>query len=177
MNVIDGFSFARSVAAEIVRSYVTRRYSCSDIPAEETPRQKKQASSSCSSVATPVRSDRSLLRISTSLGCGGAALLRETETTRVTSGSSRHSRRTPCPIMPVAPKRMTCMREYYASAGSKLRDARAGGGVRMTQDGAAMRRGSRAIFPGERPRDDRVGCVPEDLAPRDRVADDCVDQH
>jgi hypothetical protein len=44
MNVIVGLSLAKDLAAEIVRSYVTRRYASSFIPAEETPRQKKHAS-------------------------------------------------------------------------------------------------------------------------------------
>jgi hypothetical protein len=44
MSVIAGLSLAKISDTDIVRSYVTRRYACSSIPAAETPRQKNHAS-------------------------------------------------------------------------------------------------------------------------------------
>jgi hypothetical protein len=109
MNVISGLSLARDRAAPIVRSYVIRRYRDSFIPAEDTPRQKKQASYPASRSSTGVRSPRSGWTISSSFGSCRPVGVRPTVRTRSTSGSSRHSRSTPCPTIPVAPNTITFM--------------------------------------------------------------------
>src|ERR1700678_1304890 len=79
------------------------------MPAEETPRQKKQASKPESWFSMGEKSRKSLWTSSRSFGCCCPVGLRTTATTISTSGSSRHSRRTPWPTMPVAPKRRTRM--------------------------------------------------------------------
>ena len=110
MKVIVGFSFARVLATETVRSYVNLRYALSFIPTADTPRQKKQASQPEAPVSIRrERSDRSCCTISRSLSCCGRLALRTIARTLSTSGSSRHSRRTPYPTIPVAPKRTTFM--------------------------------------------------------------------
>ena len=80
------------------------------MPAEETPRQKKQASNPESSDSMELKSKKFLWTISRSFGCCCPVLLRTIERTAVTSGSSRHSRKTPCPTIPDAPKRITLIR-------------------------------------------------------------------
>src|SRR5579884_3801603 len=79
------------------------------MPAEETPRQKKQASYPDSSAPTASYRVRSGRTSSLSFPWVCPVGRRPTESTRSTSGSRRHSRRTPCPIMPVAPNRTTRM--------------------------------------------------------------------
>src|SRR6266545_1303826 len=77
------------------------------MPIEETPRQKKQASYpvSCDSIAE--KSVKLSCITSCSLACCTPVGLRPTASTRSTPASTRHSRRTPCPTMPVAPKTIT----------------------------------------------------------------------
>src|SRR5260370_12164306 len=79
------------------------------MPIEETPRQKKQASypAGCDSMAE--KAVKSSCRISLSLACVRPVGRRPTTSTRSMPGSIRHSRKTPCPTMPVAPNRMTFM--------------------------------------------------------------------
>ena len=77
------------------------------MPADETPRQKKHASQPCSFFSIGARFKRSAWMSSRSFGCCCPIGLRPTDNTCSTPGSSRHSRRTPCPTMPVAPKSMT----------------------------------------------------------------------
>src|SRR5260370_24908330 len=79
------------------------------MPADETPRQKKQASYSCGSTPATLKSYMSLRTSSCSLGCVRSVELRPTASTLSTPSSRRHSRRTPCPTIPVAPKRITFM--------------------------------------------------------------------
>src|SRR5258707_15824366 len=79
------------------------------MPADETPRQKKQASYSCRSTPATLKSNMSLRTSSCSLGCVRSVELRPTASTLSTPSSRRHSRRTPCPTIPVAPKRITFM--------------------------------------------------------------------
>jgi hypothetical protein len=59
MKVIDGLSFASAAAAPIVISYVIRLYAASDIPTDETPRQKKHASKPDSCAPRGLRSPMS----------------------------------------------------------------------------------------------------------------------
>src|ERR1019366_7996751 len=77
------------------------------MPADETPRQKKHASKPDSSFSIAEKSRRSRCISSRSFGCRCPVALRPIERTLCTSGSSRHSRKTPCPTIPVAPKRRT----------------------------------------------------------------------
>src|SRR5437773_963044 len=97
------------------------------MPAEDTPRQKKQASKPVSRASMVDRSSRCRCTISRSLVCVCPVALRPTESTVCTRGSSRHSRRTPCPTMPVAPNRITFMRVGKSTA-------EVGGGQEMTRE-------------------------------------------
>src|SRR5580700_3185803 len=79
------------------------------MPATDTPRQKKHASKleSCCSM---LEKSRKLSWISSrSFASCFPVALRTTVTTLSTSGSIRHSRKTPCPTIPVAPKSTTRM--------------------------------------------------------------------
>src|ERR1035438_5998539 len=60
-----------------------------------------------SSFSIAEKSRRSRCISSRSFGCRCPVALRPIERTLCTSGSSRHSRKTPCPTIPVAPKRRT----------------------------------------------------------------------
>src|ERR1700722_19581860 len=84
------------------------------MPTEETPRQKKQASYPASWDSRAEKSKKLSCRISRSLAWRRPLGLRPTTSTLSTSGSSRHSRSTPCPTMPVAPNRMTFIRSPVA---------------------------------------------------------------
>ena len=75
------------------------------LPAEETPRQNRQASIPCSSAPADPKSNRSLRTRSRSFGWVRPLGVRPTASTASTPSSRRHSRRTPCPTIPVAPKR------------------------------------------------------------------------
>src|ERR1700739_2098389 len=77
------------------------------MPTEETPRQKKQASKPdiCDSIVE--KSRKLSCTISRSLACVCPVGLRPIASTLSTSASSRHSRSTTCPTIPVAPNRMT----------------------------------------------------------------------
>src|SRR5215471_9911837 len=86
------------------------------MPAEVIPRQKKHASKPVSSCAIEAYSCRSLWTRSRSFGLLTPVALRPIATTRVTSAARRHSRSTPCPTMPVAPKINTCMRVLFCDA-------------------------------------------------------------
>src|SRR4051794_31241627 len=77
------------------------------MPTEVMPRQKKHASRPVSSPAIGSRLKKSEWTISFSRGFEAPLALRPTVSTRVTVGSRRHSRSTPCPTMPVAPKMTT----------------------------------------------------------------------
>src|SRR5580692_9294586 len=77
------------------------------MPTELTPRQKKQASKPVSSDSIAEKSRKLSCRISRSLALLCPVGLRPTASTLSTPGSSRHSRSTPCPTIPVAPNRMT----------------------------------------------------------------------
>src|SRR6185312_2609390 len=79
------------------------------MPIEETPRQKKQASYPANWDSIFEKSVKSSCRTSRSLACRTPVGLRPTASTSVTPASMRHSRRTPCPTMPVAPNRMAFM--------------------------------------------------------------------
>src|SRR5258705_13734867 len=85
------------------------------MPTEETPRQKKQASYPLSWDSIAEKSVKLSCRISCSLACCTPVGLRPTTSTRSTPASTRHSRNTPCPTMPVAPNRMTFMGELHSS--------------------------------------------------------------
>src|ERR1700720_2939641 len=80
------------------------------MPTEETPRQKKQASKPASWDSRPEKSKKLPCRISVSLAWCCPVGLRPTASTLSTSASSRHSRRQPCPTIPVAPNRTTFIR-------------------------------------------------------------------
>src|SRR6266511_911513 len=99
------------------------------MPTEETPRQKKHASPAASSPSSPARSAGSARTTSRSFSCLCPVALRPIARTRSTSGASRHSRSTPCPTIPVAPKRTILIPCHLASrAGfySAVRRARGG---------------------------------------------------
>src|ERR1044071_1700623 len=78
------------------------------MPTDVTPRHQKHASASSSRLE---KSRKSRCTISRSFGCVLPLAERNTANTSVTSGSPRHSRRTPWPTMPVAPKRMIFIRD------------------------------------------------------------------
>src|SRR5262249_28436017 len=104
---MPGFSLAGGSAAPMVMRYVMRVYSDSFMPADEMPRQKKDASKSVSCDSIASQRDMSAFTTSRSFACRAPVALRPTVCTSVTSGSSRHSRSTPCPTMPVAPNSST----------------------------------------------------------------------
>src|SRR5277367_359399 len=83
------------------------------MPADVTPRQKKQASKPARSVSIAAQCIRSEWTISRSLGFFTPVGDLPTVWTISTSGSSRHSLRTPWPTMPVAPK----IRAFISPAG------------------------------------------------------------
>src|SRR5262245_57992609 len=74
------------------------------MPGAETPRQKKHASNPESSGSIEAYSNKSVCTRSRTLAWRTPVALRPIVSTRSTSPASRHSRRTPCPTMPVAPK-------------------------------------------------------------------------
>nr|WP_276594496.1 hypothetical protein [Nannocystis bainbridge] len=67
-NVSCGLDAASERAADSVRSYVTRVYSASDIPADDTPTHQKHASCPASPSAIGERSPRSAWISSRSFG-------------------------------------------------------------------------------------------------------------
>src|SRR3984893_13298359 len=106
------------------------------MPTEETPRQKKQASYpvNCDSIAE--KSVKLSWMISRSLAWRCPLGLRPTDSTLSMPGSSRHSRNTPCPTMPVAPNKMTFIR-FPPSR----RVARSGGGRELLERHPGQRGG------------------------------------
>src|SRR2546421_10034766 len=86
------------------------------MPAEETPRQKKQASYPRKSAPDASKSNRSLRTSSRNFGCVVPGELRPTASTASTPSSRKHSRRTPCPTIPVAPKRITFIQALRRSS-------------------------------------------------------------
>src|SRR5215470_15646641 len=102
-----GLRAASDRAQPTVRSYVRRVYSASLIPADETPSQKKHAWRPRNSAPEASKSKRSSRTISRSFGSVRLVGRLPTARTLSTPSSSRHSRRTPCPTIPVAPKRRT----------------------------------------------------------------------
>src|SRR5215510_13464360 len=85
------------------------------MPAEETPRQKKQASTPPSSASIAEKSEKSEWTISRSFSCAALEGRRTIERTLCTSTPCKHSRSTPCPTMPLAPKRTTFTDDEYHS--------------------------------------------------------------
>ena len=73
------------------------------MPLDETPRQKKHASKPVSSSSISAYADKSMRTISFNFGSRTPVAARPMVTATLTSGSRRHSRKTPWPTIPVAP--------------------------------------------------------------------------
>ncbi len=102
IKVTPGASLAKVPAAEIARSYVTRLSASSFISTAETPRQKacvvaREPTLNCGEIRDVVVYDF------VQFLCCCPVALRPMMRTLSASGSSRHSRRTPCPTLPRLP--------------------------------------------------------------------------
>src|SRR5262245_7307633 len=82
---------------------------------EDTPRQKKQASTPTSSACRESKAEKSACRTSRSLGWVRPVEDRPMTTTCRTEAASRHSSKTPEPTMPVAPNRRTFISSFQSS--------------------------------------------------------------
>lgn len=112
-NVIPGLTSTRVRAAAIVMPYVTRSYSASVIPADDTPRQKKHASHPDNSLSIPEKSMKSPCAISRSFSSVCPLRLLTTDTTCSTFGSSRNSRSPPARPSPSRQRsRFSCQHHF-----------------------------------------------------------------
>src|SRR5579871_3155486 len=116
IRVRPGLRSTSARARPSVRSKVSRRYSASPRPADETPAQRNAASSPANSRAASPGAARSATMSSRSFGCGAVAGRRPSDSTEATSGAARHSRSTPWPTIPDAPVTRTFMRGESPSA-------------------------------------------------------------
>src|SRR5579871_2127636 len=116
IRVRPGLRSTSARARPSVRSKVSRRYSASPRPADETPAQRNAASSPANSRAASPGAARSATMSSRSFGCGAVAGRRPSDSTEATSGAARHSRSTPWPTIPDAPVTRIFMRGESPSA-------------------------------------------------------------
>src|SRR5271170_7768273 len=130
------------------------------------PRQKKHASYPDHSGSSAEKSKKLAWRRSRSLGCCCSMELRPITSTEMTSGSSRHSRSTPCPTMPVAPKTMTFMTCGSGNRGGGETAYRSGGIVpEMTILSRAAVEGGKDTACSKGMELAREPCVPNTLGP------------